>query len=306
MQHQETPGPEPVSNHDRNPALLVRVHVYRLLYVITFSVVLALAILAWLRFAPVTVTRGWQYREVQSNLDRIVALERLPDDSVLATLSAKQHPGAPGRGQLIRLDIPARRYTVLADGLFKPAGLLAHLGGVVLTQEYPQQPVLLWKDGEVQPLFRLANPESIAATADGTWLIIEDTPGGRLLQIDPRDGYAQKVLAEGFAAGEGVCSTEGGRVFVVDAKKPDLFELRDGRMQRIAAPFHKPGFLRCTSDGLWITEDATNNGRLWFYDFRTFHHIASHLHAPQSVLPDGDGVLVAEQGRSRLLRLARQ
>lgn len=306
MQYQKSPGPERVSSHGSTLALPVRVHVSRLLYLITFSVVLALAILAWLRFTPVAVAKGWQYREVQSDLDRIVALLRLPDDSVLATLSAKQHPGSPGLGQLIRLDIPAGRYTVLADGLFKPAGLLAHDGGVVLTQEYPEQPVLLWKDDELQPLFWLANPESIVATPQGKWLIIEDTPDGRLLEIDPYNGYTQKVLAGGFAAGEGVCSTEDGRVFVVDAKKPDLFELRDGNMHRIAAPFRKPGFLRCTPDGLWITEDATNNGHLWFYDFRSFHQIASHLHAPQSVLPDGDGVLVAEQGRSRLLRFARQ
>lgn len=266
---------------------------------------LTFGILAWLRFAPVAVSHDWRYQEVQTGLDRIVALARMPDGSIVATLSAKQHPGAPGRGQLIRLDIPAGRYTVLADGLFKPAGLLPHDGGIVVTQEFRDQPVLLWKAGNLQPLLLLAQPESITETPQGRWLVIEDSSGGRLLEIDPMDGYAQKVLAAGFAAGEGVCSGRDGRVFVVDNKNPDLLEFRDGRVLRIAAPLRKPGFLRCTADGIWITEDATNNGRLWLYDYRRFHRIASHLHSPQSVLPDGDGVLVAEQGRSRLLRFTR-
>lgn len=277
------------------------------LSVLVAAALLAYGVLAWLRFAPVKAAEGWQYSEVQSNLDRVVSLARMPDNSIVATLSARQHPGDTGHGQLVKLDIAAGKYTVLADGLYKPDGLLPYQGGIILTQEYSGQSVLWWKDGKVQPLMLLAKPESIAETADGKWLTIEDSTNGRLLEIDPHDHYNEKVLAGGFSAGEGVCVDKNQRIFVVDNKNPNLMEYRDGNIVQIPAAMRGAGFLRCTDKGIWITEDVTNNGRLWFYDYKTFHVIASHLHSPQSVLVDGaNAVLVAEQGRSRLLRFVQQ
>lgn len=295
--------------HTRSPDKLslpfsANIRFRQLVYVAALAATLTFGVLAWLRFTPAAAHGNWQYQEIQTDLERITALARMPDGSVVATLEIKRHAGDWGRGELVRLDTPNRRYTILAGGLYKPAGLLPHDGGIVLTQEFPDHPVLLWKDGKLRPLLMLANPESIAQTSQGRWLMIEDSANGRLLEVDPRNNYAQRVLATGFDAGEGVCTNPAGRIFVVDAKKTDLLELRDGKTLHISAPLRKPGFIRCTENGVWITEDATNNGRLWFYDYKTFHRIASHLHAPQSVLPDGDGVLVAEQGRSRLLRFA--
>lgn len=268
--------------------------------------VLALGVLAWLRFAPVSTADGWQYSEVLDGLDRVVALARMPDGSILSTLSAKQRSGMPGAGRLLKLDIATGRHVVLADGLYKPAGLLPWEGDVVLTQEFSDQPVLLWRDGLLRPLLMLNKPESIAATAQGRWLMIEDTVGGRLVEIDPEDGYSQKTLVGGFVNGEGLCVGRDQRIFVVDRKNPNLLEYADGELKPVPAKLNGAGFLRCTADGIWITEDVTNNGRLWFYDYGSFHLIASHLHSPQSVLEDGaDAVLVAEQGRSRLLRFSR-
>jgi hypothetical protein len=96
------------------------------------------------------------------------------------------------------------------------------------------------------------------------------------------------------------------RIFIVDNKNPNLMEYRDGNIVQIPAKMRGAGFLRCTDKGIWITEDVTNDGHLWFYDYKTFQVVASHLHAPQSVLEDGDNaIFVAEQGRSRLLRFVR-
>lgn len=269
-------------------------------------VVLVFAVLGWLRFAPVSTAESWHYTEVQTGLDGIVSLARMPDDSIFATLSLKQHAGEKGLGKIIKLDIPAGRYTVLAEGLYKPDGLLPFDGGIVLTQEYSDKPVLLWKNGVTQPLFMLAKPESIASTLDGRWLIVEDSANGRLMEVDPHNNYQQKELAGSFSAAEGVCMDKNHRIFFVDNKIPDLMEYVGGKVVRIPARMRGAGFLRCANDGIWITEDVTNNGHLWFYDYKTFHEIASHLHSPQSVLEDGDGILVAEQGRARLLRFTRQ
>ena len=266
----------------------------------------AAIVLAWLRFSPVTVADGWQYEVLQENLHRITSLARMPDGRLLATLSAKQRASQPGSGQLIQLDTMNGRYEVLVDKLYKPDGLMPYSDGVVVTQEYTDQPVLWWRDGQVTPIVMLVKPESIVATASGRWLIVEDAMHGRLIEIDPRD-YRETVLYQGFEAGEGICIGKNQRVFVVDNKRGDLFEFADGKMNAIAGGLNGPGFLRCTDKGIWITEDVTNNGRLLFYDYQQLHVVARHLHSPQSVLENGeDDVLVAEQGRSRLLRISRK
>lgn len=280
-------------------------HKKTVLLCLIVSAALVLGTLAWLRFAPVTAAEGWKVTVAQDNLDRIVSLARMPDNSIFATLSEKQHPGDKGKGRLIKLDIPAQKYTVLAEGLYKPDGLLPYNGGVVLTQEYPEKSMLFWKDGVMQTLLTIVKPESIVLNSDGHWLVIEDAANGRLLDIDPKT-YQQKELVGGFDSGEGVCVDKNKRIFVVDNKIPDLLEYVDGKLRHIPAKMRGAGFLRCTDKGIWITEDITNSGHLWFYDYKNFYAVASHLHAPQSVLEESDGsILVAEQGRSRLLRFSR-
>ena len=266
----------------------------------------AAIVLAWLRFSPVTVAADWKCDVLQENLDRITSLARLSDGRLLGTLSAKQRTGQPGSGQLVQLDIARGKYKVLADKLYKPNGLMPYQDGVVVTQEFSDQPVLLWNERQIKPVFMLVKPESITATQNGRWLIVEDAMNGRLIEFDPQ-GEKQSILYKGFEAGEGVCVGRDQRIFVVDNKGVDLLEFVNGGMKKTVGDLNGPGFLHCTDSGIWITEDVTNNGRLLFYDYQNLHVIARHLHSPQSVLEDGDnGVLVAEQGRSRLLRFSKR
>lgn len=279
-------------------------YLHRYLAVAAVALCAILAVLAWSRFSPVTAVDGWRYEALPAELDRITSLARMPDGSVLATLSPKQRSGDKGHGLLVRLD--TTQYTVLADGLYKPAGLLPYDGGVIITQEYAEQPVLFWKAGVLQPQLMLVKPESIAVMPSGQWLVIEDAENGRLLRIDPQNKQ-KTVLFQGFSAGEGLCIGRDQRIFVVDNKGRNLQEYRDGRMDVVLGGLNGPGFLRCTRDGIWITEDVTNTGRLLYYDYRELHVVARHLHSPQSVLEDGENaILVAEQGRSRLLRFTRE
>lgn len=266
----------------------------------------AVILLAWLRFSPVTVAADWKYDVLQENLDRITSLARLSDGRLLATLSAKQRAGQLGGGQLVQLDIAGGKYTVLAGKLYKPDGLMPYKNGVVITQEFSDQPVLLWSESRINPIFMLVKPESITATQNGRWLIVEDAMNGRLIEFNPQDGK-QAILYTGFEAGEGVCVGRDQRIFVVDNKGSDLLEFVNGEMKKIVSGLNGPGFLRCTDSGIWITEDVTNNGRLLFYDYQNLQVLARHLHSPQSVLEDGDNsILVAEQGRSRLLRFSKR
>jgi hypothetical protein len=286
---------------------LSKLLVFKVFFGFVIAVFLCAAIvLAWLRFSPVTVAADWKCDVLQENLDRITSLARLSDGRLLGTLSAKQRTGQPGSGQLVQLDIARGKYKVLADKLYKPNGLMPYQDGVVVTQEFSDQPVLLWNERQIKPVFMLVKPESITATQNGRWLIVEDAMNGRLIEFDPQD-EKQSILYKGFEAGEGVCVGRDQRIFVVDNKGVDLLEFVNGGMKKTVGDLNGPGFLHCTDSGIWITEDVTNNGRLLFYDYQNLHVIARHLHSPQSVLEDGDnGVLVAEQGRSRLLRFSKR
>ena len=266
------------------------------LLVLTFSV------LGWQRFMWVTTAKGWRYTVVQDNLERITSLARLPEGDVVATLSPKQKADGPAEGQLIQLENANTSYRVLATQLHKPNGLLAYNGGIVATQEWPNQPVLYWYEGEMKSLMDLNAAESIAITAKGKWLIVEDSANGRLLEIDP-ETHQQKTLYQGLEAGEGVCVGRDHRIFILDNKRNELLEFVNGDMKSIADGLYHPGFLLCTDDGIWITEDVTSRGRLLFYDYSRLQVVAHHLHAPQGVLVESNySILVAEQGRSRLLR----
>ncbi len=274
--------------------------------VIAIALIAAYGVLAWQRFMWVTSANGWQYSIARDNLERITSLARLPDGRLLATLSPDQAREEPGRGQLIELGSDTRGYTILADKLYKPDGLLPYNGGVVVTQEFAKQPVMFWHDGQLTPLMMLTKPESLAITTSGKWLIVEDARNGKLVEIDPVS-LTQTILYQGFEAGEGVCVGRDQRIFVVDNKRDALLEFVNGNLNVIADGLYGPGFLHCTPDGIWITEDVTNRGRLLYYDYKQLHVIARHLHSPQSALENADGsILVAEQGRSRLLRFTRQ
>lgn len=275
-------------------------------FVVVGLIVLTFSVLAWQRFMWVTTTEGWHYTVVQENMNRITSLARLPEGDVVATLSPKQKAGGPAEGQLIQLENANTSYRVLATQLHKPDGLLAYDGGIVATQEWPNQPVLYWYEGEMKSLMDLNAAESIAITAKGKWLIVEDSANGRLLEIDP-ETHQQKTLYQGFEAGEGVCIGRDHRIFILDNKRNELLEFVNGDMKSIADGLYHPGFLLCTDDGIWITEDVTSRGRLWFYDYAKLQVIAHHLHSPQGVLLEKDhSILVAEQGRSRLLRFMRE
>ena len=83
------------------------------------------------------------------------------------------------------------------------------------------------------------------------------------------------------------------------AKGPDII---------VADGLNAPGFVQCTSDGLWITEDATHLARVLLLDTGgKLQVILTHLRSAQTLIPLAAGsYLLAEQGRKRILKLERR
>ena len=68
----------------------------------------------------------------------------------------------------------------------------------------------------------------------------------------------------------------------------------------------KPNYLLCTATGLWITEDATAHARVLLFVNGEISVIARHLRSAQTIIEAGEQrMLVAEQGRNRILELTR-
>jgi hypothetical protein len=54
----------------------------------------------------------------------------------------------------------------------------------------------------------------------------------------------------------------------------------------VADGLNAPGFVQCTSDGLWITEDATHMARVPLLDTGgQLQIILTHLRSAQSIIP---------------------
>ncbi|GLZ88000.1 hypothetical protein Pres01_40510 [Metapseudomonas resinovorans] len=208
-------------------------------------------------------------------------------------------------GKILRLEVDGRGTEVLT-GLSKPDGLVMFRGGLVTGQEGGALPVLWLHDGRSETLFEADSVEGVAT--DGHFLYaIEDRPQGRLLRYDP--GTRQlSVLREGLDEGEGVSVCPDGRLFYTEKPKGWVKQWQPARQDQIVVEgLNAPGFVQCTGDGLWITEDATHGARLLLLDpSGHLQVILQHLRAAQTIVPLGSGrYLLAEQGRNRILELFR-
>lgn len=256
---------------------------------------------AWRHFHPVSAAEGWRYREVATDIPMVSALALDADGSLFVTQEFSSR-----RGSLLRLLANGERQPVLGE-LSKPDGLVMFQGGLVVSQEGGPLPVFLLRDGQRQPLFDGNDVEGVA-TDGQTLYAIEDLPHGRLLSYDPLQRRLA-VLRDGLEEGEGVAHCPDGRLFYTEKAKGWVKQWQSGGTDTlVAAGLDAPGFVQCSADGLWITEDATHGARVLLVqpDGRLVT-VLSHLRSAQTLIPRGDGhYLVAEQGRNRILEFSRE
>lgn len=261
-----------------------------------------LAFLAWQHLYPASAGDGWSYRVYLDDVRLVSALAKDERGALYVTQEMKA-----GQGLHFRLEADGTRRQVVAN-LSKPDGLASLGDGIAISQEEGEQPVLWLRDGKTEALFTGRNIEGLAS--DGSALYaIEDRPGdGRLLRYDSLTKKLT-VLREGVLEGEGVAVCPNGELYYAEKGRRWIKRWRAaGDDEVVLGGLNAPGFILCNEDGLWVAEDATHRARLLLLDSKgALHTVLSHLRSAQTLLPLASGrFLLAEQGRGRILELARE
>lgn len=266
---------------------------------------MALAFFAWQQFYPVRAADGWSVRELYDDVPRASGLTLDFTGALLVSEELSR-----GKGRILQIEADGVR-NVLLEGLFKPAGLLSLDAGRALafSQEGAGQPVSLFADGQLRPLFAANNVQGIWADANAALYAIEDSGGdGRLLRFDLQT-LETAVLRERLAGAEAVTGCPDGRMFYTEKTADRVWQYnKAGPDSPALEHLNKPSALLCDERGLWISEDSTHRARLLLLepdgDLRV---VLSFLKAPQTLLPAGNGrYLLAEGGRDRVLEITVQ
>ena len=282
--------------------VFLRRHAWTLVGILATALTAGLAFLAWQHFYPVVAGDGWSYRVYVAEIPMVSALAQ--DEQ--GTLYLSQEIEA-GRGAVFTLDAEGRRRLALG-GLSKPDGLASFDKGIAVSQEEGEQPVFWLFAGRSEVLFRGHNIEGLASHGNQLYAIEDRVGGGRLLRYD-RLSKEVVVLREGLREGEGVAVCPDGELFYAEKGRRWVKRWRvNGNDEVVLEALNAPGFVACTEDGLWITEDATHRARLLLLDpTGTVHTVLSHLRSAQTLLAvDRNRFLLAEQGRGRILEIRRQ
>ena len=259
----------------------------------------AMGFSAWRHFCPVTASSGWDYGVFHEGITKVSALS-YDGETVYASQELSDE-----KGKILRLHTDGS-ITELQTGLSKPDGQVMYRGGLVTGQEGGKLPVLWLHDGQTEALFEANNAEGI--TTDGRVLFaIEDTKSGRLLRYEP-ESRSLSVLREGLAEGEGLSLCNDGRLFYTEKAKGWVKQWQpEGPDKLVVDGLKAPGFVQCSDDGLWITEDATHGSRLLLlHASGNLQVILRHLRSAQTIVQIAPHhYLLAEQGRNRIIEIHR-
>lgn len=274
-------------------------------YALTLLAALACGILAffsWQHFFPATAASGWTSKVFLDDFTMVSALAMDGQGNLFIT-----HEKNRQQGSLVKRRPDGSTQEVVA-GLDKPDGLVKFRGGILITQEGGDYPVLWLHDGRVDKLFDGKDIEGIDTDGSSVYVVEDVKSEGRLLRYDPETGMTT-TLRHGLAEAEGVAICPDGRLFYSEKKKGWVKQY-DNRAKNdpvVQAGLNAPGFLMCNAEGLWIAEDATHGARLLFVGAGgTAQVVLSHLRSAQTVLPlSPERLLVAEQGRNRILEINR-
>lgn len=255
----------------------------------------------YIRFFPVMTHDEWEVEVWAEDIPGVSALAHHPEGGLYAT----QENHAPD-GTLLYVQ-KGGGSLLLLDGLNKPDGLALFQGGVVVSQEGGIAPVLWYDHGRHLQLFTAHAAEGMTTDGGRYLYAVEDRPEGRLLRYDANN-HSVDVLFSGGTSLEGVAHCPDGSLYLADKKKGEVYKyLGEDDLEVVLSGLNKSSFLLCTDEGLWITEDATAHGRVLLYADGKLQTIARHLRSAQTIIADGPNrMLVAEQGRNRILALTRK
>lgn len=294
------PDPLPLTCHlidMSNPPMLRKLLTAGLLVLIA-----VLAAAAWVVYAPPGSGDGWTWEVYRANTEQVSTVALLPSGGLLYSL---EHTT---RGRMIEVSAAGDTQRTVLDGLKKPDGLAAFAGGLAISQESSDSPVVWMSGNERRNLFTANSVEGIAADGEVLYAVEDLKSGGRLIRFDNRTGKLE-TLRENLLEAEGVARCPDGKIYYTEKALNWVKRYRPEQKEDpvVVSGLNKPGALTCTAQGLWISEDATNFARLVLAQpDGSQQTILSRLHSPQMLLPlDDHSFLLAEQGRNRVLRLTR-
>ncbi len=244
-------------------------------------------------------SEGWDFTILHTNLPRVDNIAVDPKGNLYVSLELKQ------KGKVLRLS--GTRKETIAENLRRPDGLLLTDTHLFVTEEIRDGRVLKidLSDKRLETLLHLNRPEGIAQTREGILLVAEDIPGGRVLRIAP-NGMIIDVLVEGLNRPEGVAVASEGTVYVAETGTGRVLAITRATQEVIITVLNRPDQVAVTQDGIvWITEDA-KPGRLLRYENGKLTTVMKGLWAPQGIAFRDDEILVAEQGRDRILSVRRK
>ncbi|GAA4651484.1 YncE family protein [Kistimonas scapharcae] len=261
----------------------------------------ALLVSFYVRYFPVITLQGWIARTWVDNVPRVSALALHPDDGLYATQEFY-----PPRGTLLHIQKNGERQLLLGN-LGKPDGLVAFGDGIAVGQESGIAPVLWYRQGKVEELFTGNAVEALAAWENRYLYTVEDRKGGRLLRYDHTTKRLDVLYADGEGM-EGITLCPDGTLYFSEKKQGKVYRFNEiNPPEPVIEGLKKPNYLLCTPEGLWITEDATAHARVLLFAGGEISVIASHLRSAQTIIEAGERrMLVAEQGRNRILELIRE
>ncbi|MDT3719020.1 hypothetical protein [Pseudomonas oryzihabitans] len=257
----------------------------------------AVGFLAWQRFWPAQAASGWRYEVAYADVAKASALA-WQGDALLAAEELKD-----GKGRLLRIDARGQRQ-VVREGLSKPDGLIPYRDGFAYSQEGGTHPVRWFDATASRDLFTGINAQGLWAEGEHLYAVEDRKGEGRLLRYDARDG-SLTVLRDRLDEAESFTRCPDGRAFYTEKARGLVRQLSDdGRDPPALSELREPSFLLCDRRGLWISEDSTHRARLLLWDRQSAPRaILTFLRAPQALLPRGDGYLLAEGGRDRIIAL---
>lgn len=248
--------------------------------------------------AELELARGWRYQVYASDLIEVDNLAIAADGSVFASL---ERTGK--RGQVVRLRNGA--IDILIDGLDRPDGLYLHGKRLYVAEEVADGRVLEFDldTGGLRTIAILRNPEGIVRGRDGHLLVSEDNVNGRVVRL-MADGRVDTLIG-GLNRPEGICLARDGDLYIAETATGRVLSYRHGVVRTVVEDLDAPDQIRLAADGaLWITEDSPQ-GRLLRLRDGQLEVIAAGLSRPQGMAFIANGqILVAEQGRNRILRFS--
>lgn len=275
----------------------------KIIFLAAFALIVSSAsFLAWQHYFPVTAAAGWTWKTYLDDVELISALARDEQGTLYLTQEFNKQ-----RGRLLK-QLPNGALQEMLAGLDKPDGLATFRGGILISQESTESPVLWLHQGQKTELFRGRHIEGIASDEKFIYAIEDVAEAGRLLRYDATTRQVA-VLRDDLKVGEGLAICPDGRIFYTEKKSGWIKLYRPALAVDPVAHggLNQPGFLLCNQEGLWITEDATHGARLLHADTGgTLLVILEHLRSGQTILSVAPGrLLVAEQGRKRILEISR-